>query len=162
MRSTSKVVAPGLRIGWTEGPPWLIGAMEIAKQSADLDTSTLSQAIVTDLLSDRVWFDGHVAMVRDQYRLRRDALCEALDGVFGDRVTFRRPEGGMFLWATFVGVDTGSLLPPALEEGVAFVPANAFAVDQQRPHTARLSFATVDPEDFAVAAQRLAAAIESC
>jgi 2-aminoadipate transaminase len=162
MRSTSKVLAPGLRVGWTEGPRWLVDAMVIAKQSADLHTSTLSQAIVTELLGDADWFADHVAAIRHQYGIRRDALCEALTTTLGDRISFQRPEGGMFLWATLPGVETMPLLATALENGVAFVPADAFTIDAHRPHTARLSFATVDPEDFTTAVERLAAAIDAC
>ncbi len=156
LRSTSKVLAPGLRVGWMEGPQWLIDAVTIAKQSADLHTSTLSQAIAAELLADADWFEGHVERIRDEYRHRRDALCEALDTVFGGDVAYQRPEGGMFVWATFAGIDAAALLPAALERGVAYVPASAFAVDLDRGATARLSFATVEPAEFLVAIGRLA------
>ncbi|MFV2039726.1 MAG: aminotransferase class I/II-fold pyridoxal phosphate-dependent enzyme, partial [Acidimicrobiales bacterium] len=79
MRSTSKVLAPGLRVGWIEGPLWLVNAVVVAKQSADLHTSTLAQAIVADLLGDLDWFAGHVERITTQYRLRRDAICAALE-----------------------------------------------------------------------------------
>lgn len=160
MRSVSKVLAPGLRIGWTEAPSWLIEALVIAKQSADLHTSTLSQAVVSDLLGDRPWFEAHVEAVRRHYGLRRDALCEALNEVFGDRVSFVRPEGGMFVWARVDGVDTTSLLPKALEHGMAYVPASAFVVEHQRPDELRLSFATVEPDRLLEAVTRLRAAAE--
>jgi 2-aminoadipate transaminase len=162
LRSTSKVLAPGLRVGWTEGPSWLIDAMVVAKQSADLHTSTLSQAIVTELLTDRFWFAAHLDTIRDQYRERRDGLVAALDAGLGRRCVFQRPEGGMFLWVTFPGVNTSALLTRALECGVAFVPAGAFVVNHQRDETARLSFASVDPEDFDEAVERLARAIDTC
>ncbi len=161
MRSTSKVLAPGLRVGWLEGPQWLVDAVVVAKQSADLHTSTLSQAIVADLMSDQVWFRSHVESIRQQYRSRRDAICDALDATFGDDVSFQRPEGGMFVWARFGDVDTSELLPRALDEGVAFVPAGAFVIDEARDSHARLSFATQEPSEFRVAAERLAAAIRS-
>lgn len=158
MRSTSKVLAPGLRVGWTVGPRWLIDAMVVAKQSADLHTSTLSQAIVVELLGDQAWFSAHIADIVTQYRARRDALADALDARFGDTATFQRPEGGMFLWARFAGVDTAERLDAALDAGVAYVPASAFTVNEARPGTARLSFATVDPADFGEAVDRLALA----
>mgnify|MGYP001817077714 CR=1 FL=1 len=161
MRSTSKVLAPGLRVGWLEGPQWLVDAVVVAKQSADLHTSTLSQAIVADLMSDQVWFRSHVESIRQQYRSRRDAICDALDATFGDDVSFQRPEGGMFVWARFGDVDTSELLPRALDEGVAFVPAGAFVIDEARDSHARLSFATQEPSEFRAAAERLAAAIRS-
>ncbi len=158
LRSTSKVLAPGLRVGWLEGPQWLIDAVVIAKQSADLHTSTLSQAIVTELLGDHNWFAAHIERIRRQYGARRDALCAALDTVLPGRVTYRRPEGGMFVWASFPGQAMGATLDRALDAGVAYVPADAFTIDAERPETARLSFATVDPDDFGPAVERLAAA----
>ncbi|MEM7288531.1 MAG: PLP-dependent aminotransferase family protein [Actinomycetota bacterium] len=161
LRSTSKVLAPGLRVGWLEGPRWLVDAVVIAKQSADLHTSTLSQGIVAELLGDTGWFDRHVEVIRAQYRARRDALCAAIDATFSDAAVYRRPEGGMFVWARFPGVGTGPRLTRALDEGVAYVPADAFTIDEARPETARLSFATVDPEDFAAAMSRLAVAFEA-
>ena len=161
LRSTSKVLAPGLRVGWLEGPQWLVDAVVIAKQSADLHTSTLSQGIAAALLADESWFAAHVATITAQYGARRDALCDALDRRFGGDVTYRRPEGGMFVWARFPGVETGPALNAALDAGVAYVPADAFTIDEARPETARLSFATVDPEDFEPAVERLAAAFGS-
>lgn len=158
LRSTSKVLAPGLRVGWLEGPSWLVDAVVIAKQSADLHTSTLSQGIAAELLADDDWFRGHIAALVGQYGARRDALCDALDATFGSSVVYRRPEGGMFVWARFTGVATHDALGTALDEGVAYVPADAFTIEQRRPDTARLSFATVDPEDFTAAVDRLARA----
>lgn len=158
LRSTSKVLAPGLRVGWLEGPPWLVDAVVIAKQSADLHTSTLSQGIAATLLTDHAWFAAHIDTLTRQYGARRDALCDALDATFGPNVGYRRPEGGMFVWARFPGVTTHDALPAALDQGVAYVPADAFTIDAARPDTARLSFATVDPEDFGPATERLAAA----
>lgn len=159
LRSTSKVLAPGLRVGWMEGPRWLIDAVVVAKQSADLHTSTLSQAIVADLLSDTDWFSEHVGHIRGQYRLRRDAICDALDSSFGSGVTYQRPEGGMFVWARFGDVDMTELLPTALDLGVAFVPASAFMIRSGGSSSARLSFASLDPADFQTATDRLAAAV---
>lgn len=155
LRSTSKVLAPGLRIGWLEGPEWLVHAVVIAKQSTDLHTSTLSQAIVADLLGDRAWFDQHVTQVCEHYRARRDALCDALDDRLGDALTYVRPDGGMFVWATLDGVDTGDLLPSALEAGVAFVPGSAFAVAGDCAMALRLSFATAAPDELAEGCRRL-------
>ena len=108
LRSTSKVLAPGLRVGWLEGPRWLVDAVVIAKQSADLHTSTLSQGIVAELLGDEAWFAAHVDGIRAQYRARRDAICSALDATFATDVVYRRPEGGMFVWARFPGVETST------------------------------------------------------
>ncbi len=158
LRSTSKVLAPGLRIGWLEGPEWLVHAVVIAKQSTDLHTATLSQAVVAELLGDRAWFDEHVAQVCDRYRERRDALCDALDDQLGDAVTYVRPDGGMFVWAT-LEVETDELLPRALDDGVAFVPGSAFAVDGDCATELRLSFATAAPDELAEGCRRLGSVV---
>jgi 2-aminoadipate transaminase len=159
MRSTSKVLAPGLRIGWLEGPAWLVHAAVIAKQSTDLHTSTLSQAVVADLLGDVAWFEAHVASVCDRYRERRNALCDAIDDELGGAVTYVRPEGGMFVWGSTAGVDTDELLLRALDAGVAFVPGSAFAVADNGPGALRLSFATASPDRLAEGCRRLRSAL---
>lgn len=159
LRSVSKVLAPGLRVGWTIGPEWLLRAMERAKQSADLHTSTLSQAIVLRALTAE-WYPNHLAGLRAATRTKRDALCHALAATLGDAATFTRPDGGMFVWVTLPGRGpTDRLLARALDHGVAFVPGAAFAIERDLSDRLRLSWATVDPADLAEAVDRLAAAI---
>jgi 2-aminoadipate transaminase len=160
LRSSSKVLAPGLRVGWTIGPTWLTRAVERSKQSADLHTSTVSQAIVLRALAAD-WYPHHLDTLRAATRSKRDALCTALERELGDRVDFRRPGGGMFVWAALdIGVSTDELLPAALDAGVAFVPGSAFAVDRDLSQHLRLSWATGSPADLAEAVTRLAHAID--
>lgn len=159
LRSVSKVLAPGLRVGWTIGPSWLLRAMERAKQSADLHTSTLSQAIVLRALTAE-WYPGHLERLRAATRAKRDALCHALATTLGETAAFSRPAGGMFVWVTLPDRGpTDRLLARALDHGVAFVPGAAFAIDRDLSDCLRLSWATVDPADLAEAVDRLAAAI---
>lgn len=158
LRSASKVLAPGLRVGWTIGPPWLTAAMERSKQSADLHTSTLSQALVLGA-RQAAWFPGHLEAIRCTMRTKRDSLCDALDERFGERITFRRPDGGMFVWAQLHGdITTDELLPAALDRGVAFVPGSAFAVDRDLSSHLRLSWATASPDELVEAVDRLVGA----
>lgn len=159
LRSTSKVLAPGLRVGWTIGPSWLIRAMERAKQSADLHTSTVAQAIVRRAL-EADWYPRHLEDLRQATRTKRDTLCDALTTTFGDRIDFRRPGGGMFVWAALpADVSTGLLLPDALDAGVAYVPGSAFAVERDLSHHLRLSWATGTPTELTEGVARLAGAI---
>jgi DNA-binding transcriptional MocR family regulator len=156
--SLSKTLAPGLRIGYAVLPDWLRGAVVRAKQAMDLHTSTLNQAIVTRYLAS-----GRLAermpTVLAAYRERRDALCNALTAAFGDALSFERPAGGMFVWARFTdGTDASALLPRARDEGVIFVPGEAFYdIDPDRS-ALRLSFATLTPPQLDEAVRRLARA----
>jgi 2-aminoadipate transaminase len=153
--SASKVLAPGLRVGWLSAPRWLVGSLVRLKQAADLHTSSLAQRIALDVLSDKAFMAGHLPRIADLYRARCDALVSALDGV----LELSRPDGGMFLWCRLpIGsarLDTTEVLPLAVERGVAFVPGAAFFVDGAGHDTMRLSYATLSPVELVEAAGRL-------
>ena len=161
LRSSSKVLAPGLRVGWTIGPTWLTRSMERSKQSADLHTSTVSQAIVLRALTAD-WYPAHLETLRAATRTKRDALTTALERELGDGVGFRRPGGGMFVWASLgKQISTDALLAPALDAGVAFVPGSAFAVERDLSRHLRLSWATGSPTQLAEAIARLAGVLDT-
>ncbi len=156
LRSTSKTLAPGLRVGAVAGPAWLTDAIVTAKQSADLHTSSLAQAIAAEALESD-WIDAHLASLRGLYRGKRDVLAVALAHHFGDVVDFSLPEGGMFLWARFGEIDdTATWLEACLDRGVCFVPGAAFAVSRDLSSHARLSFATGSADDLNEAVRRMA------
>ncbi|MCP5029940.1 MAG: PLP-dependent aminotransferase family protein [Actinomycetia bacterium] len=160
LRSLSKVLAPGIRVGWTVGPGWLMDAVVIAKQAVDLHTSTLSQHVAYRVLAEPGFLANHVELLQASYRPRRDALLEGLERSFGDRLEVNQPEGGMFVWGRFVEpINTTELLAVALDSGVAFVPGDAFAVDRPALDQIRLSFATEPPARLIEATSRLAAAV---
>ncbi|MCP4084220.1 MAG: PLP-dependent aminotransferase family protein [Actinomycetia bacterium] len=162
LRSLSKVLAPGLRVGWTVGPGWLIDALIIAKQAVDLHTSTLSQHVAYQVVAQTGFLANHVERLQASYRPRRDALLAGLEQNFGDRIQVNQPVGGMFVWGRFVDpVDTTDLLSVALDQGVAFVPGDAFAVETPARDQIRLSFATEAPDRLIEATSRLAAAVET-
>jgi len=156
--SLSKILSPGLRVGFAILPDWLRAAVVRTKQAADLHTSSLAQAIAARYLaSGRL--DARMPAMREAYRERRDVLCQALTDAFGDRLRFVRPDGGMFVWARFAdGTDTTQLLPLARDEGMIFVPGEAFHDAEPDRATLRLSFATTTPKQQRDAVARLARA----
>ncbi len=158
LRTFSKTLAPGLRVGWLVGPQRVIEAVAIAKQAVDLHTSTVSQAIVREVVTTGGWFDDHIESLRPWYRNQRDALVTALQESLPG-AGFVRPSGGMFCWLRIDGVDTGAMLPAALEEGVAFVPGSAFAIQRDLTDHLRLSFATVGSEELPEAVRRLSVVV---
>ena len=151
--SLSKVLSPGMRLGWLRAPTWIREAIVRAKQACDLHTSTLTQLIALQILEMPGFIDGHIAANRIRYANRADALCSAL-AARGFEAAM--PSGGMFTWVHMPGIDTEALLAQVIAEGVAFVPGAAFAVDQQWQHYARLSFATLGEPDLVIAANILA------
>ena len=156
LRSTSKTLAPGLRVGAMAGPRWLIDPAVIAKQSADLHTSALSQAIVARALG-APWMPQHLVDLRTGYGAKRDALTTALVGEFRDAIEFQAPDGGMFVWARFPEVkDTAIWLEQCLDQGVCFVPGAAFSVSRAHASCARLSFATGSIAELGDAVGRMA------
>lgn len=160
--TTSKMLCPGLRVGWAVAPPELSRAIVVLKQAADLHTGSLAQQVVHRLVArPDGWFDDHLDDVRGRYRVQADVLVAELRLQLGDRLAFRPPDGGMFLWATVAGagVDTAQLLERALAHGVAFVPGAAFGVEGTHPTALRLSFATTSPSGLAEAVRRLGAAL---
>jgi 2-aminoadipate transaminase len=158
IRSTSKILSPGLRIGALAGPPEVTRAVVIQKQSADLHTSTLAQAIVVAALrADFLPF--HLDDVRAAYRSRLDTLLAALDAALGDRGRVDRPSGGMFVWLSVPGVDTAAWLDRALERNVCFVPGAAFAVEVDLSDRARLGFVTASEAQIVEGVDRLAATL---
>jgi 2-aminoadipate transaminase len=164
--STSKVLCPGLRVGWAIAPTAVTGAMAIMKQSADLHTSALSQQIAARLLADDQAFPAHVEGLCRTYGERADALAAALARHLPGALEHDRPDGGMFLWAHLAdhvrpGASTVDLLDEAVAAGVAFVPGRAFAADDPTRHDRRLrlSFATSGPEELDEAVRRLASVL---
>jgi 2-aminoadipate transaminase len=170
--TVSKVLCPGLRVGYVLAPPVVSQAVVRIKQAADLHTATFSQRLVHELVTTPGFLADHLAGLPGQYRARAAALTGALRAELGDRLAFAEPEGGMFVWARVTGppVDTTALLDRALAAGVAFVPGRAFAVEDTagpapggRAHAdhLRLSFATAAPEELREAARRLATAFRT-
>jgi DNA-binding transcriptional MocR family regulator len=156
--SLSKVLAPGLRIGFLRAPEALLRPLAIAKQAADLHTSTVDQHAARASLQ-AADIDEHIGRICDAYRLRRDALLAGLGAALPEGSTFNRPAGGMFVWARLpAGWDAGELLVAALRHDVAFVPGAPFFAADPDPRTLRLSFTTHRPAQIAEGLSRLRSA----
>ncbi|GAA3799668.1 aminotransferase-like domain-containing protein [Streptomyces chiangmaiensis] len=157
--SFSKVMAPGLRLGWLRAPASLRRACAVAKQAADLHTPTVNQLATARYLADRD-LDGHVAGVAAAYRERRDAMLAGLPDALPEGSVWNRPEGGMFLWAHLPGdYDTTALLPRVVEQDVAYVPGAPFYAGAPDRSTMRLCFVTHTPEEIAEGLRRLGRAL---
>ena len=161
--SFSKILAPGLRVGWMVVPEPLIQTIAALKHSADLDTPSFSQRMVSTFL-DSGELPDHLARLRAGYRERRDAMLEALDRRLQGAVRWNRPTAGMFIWVEMPeGIDTAQLVRGAIEEDqVAFSPGSAFAVRGSRhaSHCMRLAFANHSPAEIEEGIGRLARVIE--
>ncbi|MET9320184.1 PLP-dependent aminotransferase family protein [Streptomyces sp. NPDC003038] len=157
--SFSKVMAPGLRLGWLRAPAALRRAAVVAKQAADLHTSTVDQLAAAHYLG-AVDLDAHIATVRTAYRARRDALLAGLGEALPPGSSWNRPEGGMFVWARLPeGHDATALLTSAIAHDVAFVPGAPFFTGPPDPRTLRLSFTTHTPRDITEGLARLGRAV---
>ncbi len=129
----SKILSPGLRLGWLCAPPPVIEKVVLGKQAADLCTSTLAQYFVRELFGEGTW-RRYIDDVVSIYRARRDAMLDALDRFFPPQAEWSRPQGGLFVWATLPPyINTTDLLAKALREDVAFVPGEAAFVDGRIP-----------------------------
>jgi 2-aminoadipate transaminase len=160
--SFSKVLAPGLRLGYLVAPGAIAPKLLHAKQAADLHSPSLNQRLVAEVLRDG-FLERHVPTIRSLYKGQRDLMLEALAREMrGLDVSWNAPDGGMFLWARLpAGLDATKLLPQAVARGVAFVPGAAFYADAGDPRTLRLSFVTATPGQIATGMAALAATIRA-
>ena len=157
--SLSKVLAPGLRIGFLRAPEALLGPLTVAKQAADLHTSTVDQHAARICLQTGD-LDEHIERICDEYHRRRDALLGGLDDALPPGSTFNRPAGGMFVWARLPeGWDATALLSDALRHDVAFVPGAPFYATDPDPRTLRLSFTSHPPAEIVEGLARLGRAV---
>ncbi len=155
----SKILFPGLRLGWIVASPELIERLDMAKQLADIHTSPLIQAAVYHFCRQRL-LDRHQARVLREYARRRGALLAALGRRMPEGVRWTETQGGFSLLAELPeGMDTAALLPRAVERGVAFTPGNAFFADGGGERSLRLSFSAVPFAQIEEGVRRLADSI---
>jgi 2-aminoadipate transaminase len=158
--SFSKILAPGLRLGYLVAPKALYPKLLQAKQAADLHTPSFNQRVVAEVLKDG-FIDRHVPTIRALYKQQCEAMLAALDReMSGLGLTWNRPVGGMFLWVQLPqGLKAIPLLDKAVEKGVAFVPGSAFYAGAANESTLRLSFVTATVDQINTGMAALAAAI---
>lgn len=145
MGSFSKVLAPGLRLGYVVAPPELFPKLLQAKQAADLHTPGFNQRVVYEVIKDG-FLDQHVPTIRALYKTQRDAMVQALAQHMPAGTEWRVPQGGMFFWLRLPeGCPALALLPQAVAAGVAYVPGEPFYAHAPDSRTVRLSFVTLTP-----------------
>jgi 2-aminoadipate transaminase len=156
----SKILSPGIRLGWAVAPPPVMEKIVLGKQASDLCSSTLTQHFVREYFGEGRWQE-YIADLVEIYRGRRDTMVEALREHFPAQATWTEPEGGLFIWATLPEyIDTGDLLAKALREDVAFVPGQAAYVDETRGRSSmRLNFSGVGDEEIREGVRRIGKAI---
>ncbi|MGB1249690.1 MAG: PLP-dependent aminotransferase family protein [Candidatus Promineifilaceae bacterium] len=155
--TVSKILTPGLRVGWVIAPESVIEKLVEFKQSADLHTNTLAQLIAVHLLTDGQ-LEPHIETLRRVYRERRDKMLAALKAYFPASCRWTTPDGGMFLMVTLPEtVDSLDLLQRALEHNVAFVPGSAFYLNGEGRNTLRLNFSNARPDQIEKGIRRLGA-----
>ena len=147
--SFSKILAPGLRLGYVIAPPALYPKLLQAKQAADLHTPGFNQRLVAEVIRDG-FLDQHVPTIRTRYHAQRNAMVAALERELGPTgATWTEPAGGMFIWVRLPeGLNAQSLLPTAVDAGMAFVPGAPFYARDPDVRTMRLSFVTSTPEEI--------------
>jgi 2-aminoadipate transaminase len=161
--SMSKVLSPGLRVGWLVAQPELLAKATMCKQFSDAHTSTFAQATAAQYLkSGRM--PATLKNVRQKYGERARTMAESLRSELGDAIEFTEPQGGLFFWARLTGnggkiKDAGEFAKRAIEQGVAFVPGAPFFAKDADPATLRLSFATADVGKIREGMARLAKAL---
>ncbi len=160
--SFSKVLAPGLRLGYVVAPQAIYPKLLQAKQAADLHSPSFNQRMVAEVLKDG-FLDRHVPTIRALYKRQRDAMHAALERELASLgVAWSRPDGGMFLWARLPeGMNAIDLLPEAVERNVAFVPGAAFYAEAPDTRTLRLSFVTASPAQINAGVKALADAVRA-
>ncbi|HNW00512.1 MAG TPA: PLP-dependent aminotransferase family protein [Burkholderiaceae bacterium] len=164
--SFSKVLAPGLRLGFMVAPKALYPKLLQAKQAADLHSPSFNQRMAAEVMKGG-FLDRHVPMIRALYKSQRDAMLQALAhefpaGAADATLTWNIPAGGMFLWARLPkGMSAVDLLPFAVDKNVAFVPGTPFYASGDDPRTLRLSFVTPSVDEIHRGIASLAAAIQT-
>jgi 2-aminoadipate transaminase len=153
----SKILSPGVRVGWAVAPRPVLEKLNLGKQGADLCSSSVTQLFVARYFAEEDW-RGYVQSLKTLYRARRDTMLAALAEHFGEGARWTHPQGGMFIWATLPSyIDTTDLLARALQsEGVAFVPGRAAYMDgRSGASSMRMNFAGVPEQDIREAIRRI-------
>lgn len=157
----SKVLTPGLRIGWVAAAYPVIDKLVQVKQATDLHTSTFNQFVSYEVARDEAFLNEHVKQLRDVYRQRRDLMLQTMDEHFPQEVTWTRPEGGLFLMVTMpAALNARDVLKQALAHDVAFVPCDDFFIGDTGHNMFRLNYSNARPERIVEGIKRLGAVLK--
>jgi 2-aminoadipate transaminase len=161
MGSFSKIIAPGLRLGWICAKKDIMERLLVVKQAADLHSNYLSQRIIYQYLMDNN-VDRHISKIKDAYGSSRDHMINMMARYFSKGISYTKPEGGMFVWVTLPDdVSSMDLFDLAIKENVAFVPGSPFYTKEGAgSNTLRLNYSNSDPGDIEEGIKRLAACME--
>ena len=155
----SKILSPGIRLGWVVAPPPVLEKLNLGKQAADLCTSTLSQLVVQAWFEQGRWQE-YIDSLTELYRARRDTMLDALADHFPAQAEWTRPAGGLFIWVTLPDfIDTTDLLARALRDNVAFVPGEAAFLDGRGRNAMRLNFSGSDEDSIREGIRRIGEAV---
>ncbi|MFD4640804.1 PLP-dependent aminotransferase family protein [Lentzea sp. NPDC058436] len=158
--SFSKILAPGLRVGWALAPAEVTGKLVLAAEAAMLCHSGLAQVAVARYLADEPWID-HVKALRELYWERRQTMVAALSALMPRGTRWQVPEGGFFLWLALPdGVRAKAMLPRAIQEGVAYVPGTGFFADGNGDDHLRVSYSYPEPDAITIGVRRLARVVK--
>jgi len=160
LSSFSKILAPGIRLGWVVAPELFIDKLIQAKQAVDLHTSNFTQMIVSDMCHKGV-LNSHIKVLCKTYKKRRDVMLKAIRSNLPLTASCYKPEGGMFLWMGLptMKIRTHALLECALKEGVAFVHGSVFYPYPVNSNSIRLNFSNASPENIEIGIERLSKVI---
>ncbi|MDO9626501.1 MAG: PLP-dependent aminotransferase family protein [Methanobacteriaceae archaeon] len=159
--SFSKIVSPGMRLGWIVANGEVMDKLITVKQASDLHSNYFTQRIVYQYLKDNP-VDEHIQKIRDLYQVQRNTMISMIEKYFPSNVQYTQPQGGMFIWVTLPeGISTLELFDMAIKEDVAFVPGQAFHADGSGENTLRLNFSNSNPKSIEEGMKRLGMVIET-
>jgi len=155
LQTFSKIVSPGLRIGWISASKEIMALFERVKQSTDLHTNTFCQYVIAEFAKDGA-LDRHIEKLKVAYSERRQVMLDAMEAHFPEEVNWTKPEGGLFLWVELPrGMNSAQLLDKAVERKVAYVPGSPFYAQTKGENTMRLNFSNASPEKIVEGIRRL-------
>jgi 2-aminoadipate transaminase len=155
LQTFSKIISPGLRIGWISASKEVMALIERVKQATDLHTNTFCQYVIAEYAKDGS-LDRHIEELKVAYSERRQVMLDAMEEHFPEEVNWTRPEGGLFLWVTLPqGMNSARLLDKAVEKKVAYVPGSPFYAQTKGENTMRLNFSNASPEMIVEGIKRL-------
>ncbi len=155
VRTFSKTIAPGFRVGWINGPRDILDYIEKSKQCIDLHTSSINQYMLYEYVASGK-LEPHIELIKTDYREKRDVMLKAMEEHFPDGITWTHPEGGLFLWVELPSHMSGQdLLPKAIDLKVAYVYGQPFFPDGSGLNTLRLNYSNASHEDILTGIKRL-------